>query len=127
LDEDTKYGYIVGFLEGMFLGHCFTTWEISDDTEENKAWQSASNSYNENYNRFVVKTTYQRFFDGLNALYSDYRNLKIEIRHGMWIVMNEISGRPEQTMKTMIEAFREKRTGENPPYGSTSPSSNWSN
>ena len=26
LDENSKYAYIVGFLQGMFLGHSFTTW-----------------------------------------------------------------------------------------------------
>jgi hypothetical protein len=26
MNDGSKYAYIVGFLEGMFQGHCFTTW-----------------------------------------------------------------------------------------------------
>jgi hypothetical protein len=111
LDENSKYAYIVGFLEGMFQGHCFTTWGLPGSQENDPAYVNATKSYDDHWNRFVSKTTYQQFFDGLNAFYADYRNRKIEIQNGMWIVMNEISGQSEEMMRTMIEAWRQKAAG----------------
>jgi hypothetical protein len=111
LDENSKYAYIVGFLEGMFQGHCFTTWSLPGGQENASAWANATKSYHDHWNRFVAMVTYQQFFDGLDNLYADYRNRKIEIQNGMWIVMNAISGCPEETMKSMIEASRQKVAG----------------
>lgn len=111
LHENSKYAYIVGFLEGMFQGHCFTTWGLPDSQENDSAWLDATKSYDFHRKRFVAGVTYQQFFDGLNELYADYRNRKIAIQNGMWIVMNAISGCPEETMKSMIEAWRQKAAG----------------
>lgn len=127
LDENTKYAYIVGFLKGMFLGHCFTTWEISGGQGDDTAWQSATDSYSGNYNRFVAKTKYHQFFDGLNKLYADQDNLKIELWKGMWVVMNEISGKSNEEMKSMIEASRQIAAEESPTYKSTFSSPRWPN
>ena len=111
LDEDSKYAYIVGFIEGMFQGHCFTTWGLPGTQENDPAYENATKSYDDHWKQFVSKTTYQQFFEGLNTFYADYRNRKIEIRNGMWIVMNEISGGSEEAMKRMIEAWRQKAAG----------------
>ena len=111
MGENSKYSYIVGFLEGMFLGHCFTTWGLPGDQMVGSAWASATDSYNEHWNRFVGDVAYRQFFDGLDKLYSDYRNRKIRIKNGMWIVMSEISGQPAPIMETMIEEWRREASG----------------
>ncbi len=108
LDENSKYAHIVGFLEGMFLGHCFTTWELPGGMTGDAPYRYATDSYNTHWKRFVSNTVYRDFFEGLDALYADADNRKIAIRDGMWIVMNKASGRSDTTMKSMIEAFREK-------------------
>jgi len=41
-------------------------------------------------------------------LYSNDKNSKIEIQHGLWIVMNIISGIPDANLEKMIEAWRQK-------------------
>jgi hypothetical protein len=108
LDENSKYAYIAGFLEGMFLGYCFTTWGLPGSEGDDSAYRCASRSYNENWNRFVSSATYRSFLNGLDRLYGDEQNRKIAIRHGMWIVMNRASGKGETIMNTMIESFREE-------------------
>jgi hypothetical protein len=108
LDENSKYAYIVGFLEGMFLGHCFTTWGLSGGMTGDAPYRHATDSYNEHWKRLVSNTVYRNFFEGLDALYADADNRKIAVRDGMWIVMNKVSGKSEMIMKSMIEAFREK-------------------
>ena len=112
LDENSKYAYIAGFLAGMFQGHCFTTWGLPGGQENDPSYVNATKSYNDHWNRFVVGVTYRQFFDGLDKLYADHRNRKIEIQNGMWIVMSEISGEPGETMESMIEAWRQKAARE---------------
>ena len=108
LEENSKYGYVVGFLEGMFLGHCFTTWGLPGGVTDEGPYRYATDSFNEYWKRLVSKTVYRSFFEGLDELYADADNRKIAIRDGMWIVMNRVSGKSDAIMKSMIEAFREK-------------------
>jgi hypothetical protein len=112
LDENTKYAYIVGFLEGMFQGHCFTTWGMPGSEPNDPGYLHATKSYTDHWNRFAANVTYQQFLDGLDKLYADHRNRKIEIQNGMWIVMSEISGQPGPSMESMIEVWRRKAAGE---------------
>ena len=112
LDENSRYAYIVGFFEGMFLGHCFTTWGLPGDAADDPTFQNASNSYNEHWKKFVSGVVYRQFVEGLDKLYADDANRKIAIRDGMWIVMNQVSRLDGARMKVMIEAFREKTSEE---------------
>jgi hypothetical protein len=105
LDDNCKYAYICGFLEGLFQGHCFTTWGLSGAEAEDSDWANATKSYNDHWNQFVAKVTYRQFLDGLDNLYADHRNRKIAIQNGMWIVMSKISGQPSGTMELMVEAW----------------------
>jgi hypothetical protein len=121
LGENSKYAYIVGFLEGIFLGHCFTTWGLPRSEPNDPAYLNSTKSYNDHWNRFVAKVTYRQFFDGLNKFYADHRNRRIEIQNSMWIVMSDISGQPSGTMESMIEAWRRKAVREAPPEPTPEP------
>jgi hypothetical protein len=84
LEENTKYGYIVGYVEGMFQGHCFTTWGLpGGEKPPEGAWDHATRSFDNHWKRFVPRVTYQQFFDGLNKLYSDHQN-RLTRYCGIW-------------------------------------------
>lgn len=106
LDFETKVAYVAGFLQGMFLGHCFTTWGLPGAQENDSALQNATRSYTENWDKFVLNRSYLQFIEGLDELYSDDRNRLIRFENGMWIVMNEICGTSKERTRVMIESFR---------------------
>ncbi len=112
LEENAKYAYIVGFLEGMFQGHCFTTWGLPGSQRDDPAYLNATKSYDDHWNRFVARTTFREFLHGLDNFYADPENRLIKIQNGMWIVMNDVSGQTRGTMHSMIEAWRQKAAGE---------------
>ena len=112
LDENSKYAYIVGYLEGMFQGHCFTTWGLPGSDVNDPSYLNATKSSDDHWNRFVAHVSYQKFLTGMDKLYADHKNREIRIQNGMWIVMNEISLQPGETMESMIEAWRQKAPGE---------------
>jgi hypothetical protein len=108
LEENTKYAYIVGFLEGMFQGHCFTTWGMPGSEPNDPGYLHATKSYTDHWNQFVANVTYQQFFDGLNNFTPIIGIARLEFR----IVISEISGQPGPSMESMIEAWRRKAAGE---------------
>ena len=108
LDEGAKSAYVCGFVEGLFRGHCFTTWGLPGSETNDPGFLNASKSFDENWNRYVANRRYKQFVEGLDRLYSDDRNSKIEMQHGLWIVMNIISGIPNANLDTMVEAWRQK-------------------
>jgi hypothetical protein len=57
---------------------------------------------------FVADRGYKHLVEGLDKLYADERNSKIEMQHGLWIVMNILSGIPDENLEMMIEAWRLK-------------------
>ena len=61
LEQNSKYAYIVGFLQGMFQGHCFSTWGLPRSKENDPAYFNATESYKHHWNRFVARVTYCQF------------------------------------------------------------------
>jgi hypothetical protein len=106
LDNNSKYDYIVGFFDGMDLGNLFSYWGISDIDKHDDCVSSIIESYNE-YSRIYFKNVSNiQLVDGLNEFYSDYRNRKIKIAGAIWLVVNSISGKPNDEFEKMIESWR---------------------
>ena len=60
----------------------------------------------DSYYKRLKGTTNGQFRDGLDEFYSDYRNRRIPMHNGFWIVLNTIAGKPEKEITVMIENFR---------------------
>lgn len=108
LDEGRKKAYICGFIEGLFQGHCFTTWGLPGKRPDDPSYVNATRSFTDHWDQFVANATYQQFIEGLDKFYNEERNSKIEIQHGLWIVMNEIAGMSKSNLEVMIDAWRQK-------------------
>jgi hypothetical protein len=108
LAESGKNSYICGFVEGMFQGHCFTTWGHPESQSDNPAYLRAIRSFNYYWDRFIANATYRQLLEALDRFYAEERNSKIEVQHGLWIVMNEIAGMPKPKIEEMTSAWREK-------------------
>jgi hypothetical protein len=111
LNAQVKLAYVVGFIEGLFQGHCFTTWDLPS-LENSTAYEDASASYEGYWKRLVSDVRLRQFVCGLDLLYQDPLNRRIEVRDGLWIVMNEISGQTSGIMHAMVASFREKAASE---------------
>jgi hypothetical protein len=108
LDGPAKYAYVCGFVAGLFQGHCFTTWSLPGGGSNDSVYVSATQSFDGHWKRFVAEASYDQFVQGLDKFYSDERNSKIEIHHGLWVVMNILSGISEESLAIMIDSWRHK-------------------
>ena len=114
LDYNSKLAYVVGFLDGMYLGHCITLWDLPSSQDDDPCWANAVKSYSQNRARLVNQNTYQDFVEGLDKLYADERNRKIAINDGMQVVMNLSTDASDEMKERMLEAWREKTTDGRP-------------
>lgn len=106
LTKSSKLDYIVGYFDGMLLGKNFCVWGINDsDNTDNCDYKSIS-SFNDYYRKYFSEVTNFQIADGLDEFYSDYRNRRIEILGGIWLVVNGIAGTPKDELDAMIESWR---------------------
>ncbi|HTH74700.1 MAG TPA: hypothetical protein VL635_09875 [Trinickia sp.] len=97
--------YILGFLDGMRLGANFSQWKWDVTSKEglSKA-SSALDSYNTEAQKYISNVTVGQIVDGLNQFYSDFRNRNIMIHDAVWLVLEQISGVPDDQLH--LEGWR---------------------
>jgi len=105
-DEHSKIDYVLGFVDGAELGFQLTFYTIDASQKSVKCAGAASQSYNAQADKFLSQVTVGQIKDGLNDLYEDYRNRRIETARSVWIVLNGIAGMPRAEMEKMIELDR---------------------
>lgn len=105
LDRPEKISYMLGFFDGMDLGHDFSYWPLLKDDKDSSVAKIAT-AYHEYVSKYLSNVTNVQLVDGLDTFFSDYRNRRIETSNAVWLVLNEISGKPEAEMQQMIEKWR---------------------
>ncbi len=101
-EKSFKYDYAIGAFDGMETGHRLTIKGLP----KSKCGLEAIYSYMTSRDAFFNETTNGLIVDGLNEFYKDYRNRRILVQEGFWLVVNEISGTPRAQMDKMIETAR---------------------
>ncbi len=101
---NTRYAFMTGFLDGLYLGNDFSYWGLTNSKGE--CVEPIAKSFSDNITKFVSGVTNAQLSDGLDSFYEDYRNRRIRVDHGVWLVLNEISGKPKDDMDRMIENWR---------------------
>jgi len=102
-DALAKLYYVTGFYDGMELGHEFSYWGLPKGGEQMSKVVASYDSYGTKYLSGVTNT---QLVQGLDVFYEDYRNRRIRVHGGVWLVLNEISGKSKEDMQKMIESFR---------------------
>ena len=104
LDIETQRSYAIGLFDGMLLGHNFSYWGISDEDAE--AIPKATKSFYEYSEKYMSHVTNYQIVDGLREFYEDFKNRRTKVNDAVWLVLQQISGTPEEKMKEMIESWR---------------------
>jgi hypothetical protein len=107
-DKNTKYTYVVGFFDGLGLGNRFSYWEIVEkpSASNTKCAERAAKSFSNHINKYLRNVPNNQISEGLDSLYSDFKNRKIMTSDGFWIVVNQISGVSNSEMDEMILNYR---------------------
>jgi hypothetical protein len=106
--RDEKLDYIIGFFDGMDLGHNFTIWGVagSQSDKGSPCLFNALKSYDDYSSKFFTNVTNYQLVDGLDTFYKDYRNRSIRVHDAVWVVVNTIAGTPQEKVDKLIENSR---------------------
>jgi hypothetical protein len=106
-----KTTYLVGFADGMDLGHLFTVLGSPSDKEEvrKQAFEAGGRSYQHHEDRHhMVTITNQQLADGLDSFYLDYRNRSILVYKAIFVVSLSIAGDPDKEADDIIKNLRQE-------------------
>ena len=105
--EVAKLNYMVGFFDGMELGHEFSYWRMVEQHKGTTTCMSETNESYQSYNsKFLANVTNDQLTEGLDNFYKDYRNRRIIVFNAVWLVVNSIAGTPQNELDKMIESWR---------------------
>lgn len=105
LAEYNKNVYMIGFFDGMDLGNTMSLWSLLDESDFD-AYKKAYGGYTASSLKYFGKATSKQIADGLDELYRDPRNRSILVSDGVWLVVNQIVGAPDEQMEKMILNYR---------------------
>jgi hypothetical protein len=98
--------YIIGFFDGVDLGGQFSYWDlIKAKAASAPCFDKATSSF-EHYNKYFDNVTSGQLADALDVFYADALNRRIRLPQAVWLVLNGISGMPQEELTKMIESFR---------------------
>ena len=105
-DRLTRSLYVIGFFDGMDLGHNFSYWAFSKDKNMADCMIKVGDSYAEYISKYFKNVTNRQIVDGLDSFYTDFRNRRILVSNAVWLVVNAIAGTPQESLDRMIENWR---------------------
>jgi len=107
LDAVSKANYLAGFVDGMQLGNRFSYWGI-DKTDKDAKDVSAqvTNSFSSYRAKYLSNVTNIQLTDRLDTFYSDSKNRDILVYGAVWLVLNQIAGKPNAEMQALVDNWR---------------------
>ncbi|HYA88688.1 MAG TPA: hypothetical protein VEI57_16715 [Nitrospirota bacterium] len=105
-NDNIKFGYLNGLVDGMTLGNEFSMWNFVSDTTKKSCLKEVKYSFRVYADKYTSNITLEQVRDGLSDFYSDYKNRRILVMHAVWLVLNGIAGTPKEELDKMIESHR---------------------
>ncbi len=106
-DRLTRIRYLTGFFDGMDLGHKFSYWKFESDEKMEPCIWKVVEAYNEYSAKYFNTLTNIQIMEGLDSFYVDSRNRKILVTNAVWIVLNTLTGTPQDKLDMMVENWRQ--------------------
>jgi hypothetical protein len=96
MPSDWKNPYVAGFVNGKDFGIELALRGISTNSQ---CFTNAVLISEASKNKYFAGVTLLQFTDGLDSFFGDYRNRKIAIADAVWVILSEISGATEKSVK----------------------------
>lgn len=69
-------------------------------------WRQDGETYADHRSKYIEKVTDGQLVDGLDSFYADSRNRRIWLTDAVWLVVNAITGTPQEKLNLMLENWR---------------------
>jgi hypothetical protein len=107
--EGIKATYIVGFFDGMILGHRISYTVAGSDGKpllSETTQKLVHSSFAVVHEKYFVNVTNGQIAGGLTEFYKDFRNRKIKIGDAVPVITSQIAGSPAKMIDEFIERLR---------------------
>ncbi len=111
-DKTTKVTFLVGVREGAhFMANhaAFSTCRHLLADKFAQCQQKAEADMYETFGRYSNGVTHGQLYDGIDALYADYRNRRLSITALMPVVLRSIGGMPSAEADRWLELMRQPK------------------
>jgi hypothetical protein len=106
MDQPAKTNYMVGFLDGMDLGHSYSIAQLLLKPSTKSCVKPASDSYQDLVKTYMNNVTVGQIVEGLDTFYSDYRNRSIRIYNAVMVVVMPFGGVSKEVIESYTEHLR---------------------
>jgi len=104
--QEVKWGYLVGFFDGMGLGHRFSWWPLERDEKHSDCVPHVIDAWRSQVDQYLRNLDNQKLAAELDRFYTDPANKPIRVSNAVWIIANQLAGKPQAEVEEMIRDYR---------------------
>ena len=104
--QEVKWGYLVGFFDGMGLGHRFSWWPLEANEKNSDCVPHVIDAYRSQVSQYLRTIDNQKLATELDGFYTEPKNKPIKLPDAVWIVANKLAGKPQAELDAMIQDYR---------------------
>ena len=97
--QENKWAYLVGFFDGMGLGHRMSWWPLEADEKTSDMVPKVMDAYRSQVSRYMRNLDNQQLARELDGFYAEPKNKPIRLSDAVWIIANKLSGVPEAELR----------------------------
>jgi hypothetical protein len=108
LDEYARLVYVTAFDDGMLRGMQYSTWGLKDS--KGNTDEASRRKIVESFTHYYFLTqgaTTGQLSEGLDKFFEDYRNRRISVSDGYWVVVNTLIGTSDADIDTLTKNYRQ--------------------
>lgn len=106
--QEVKWGYLVGFFDGMGLGHRLSWWPLEASDQTSDCVPKVVDAYRAQVRQYLATLDSQKLALELDGFYREPKNRSIRVADAVWIVANQLAGRPKAEVDALIEDYRSR-------------------
>ena len=104
--QEVKWAYLVGFFDGMGLGHRFSWWPLETDDKNSDCVPHVIDAYRGQIQRFLRNLDNRQLAAELDSFYAEPKNKSVRLADAVWVVANKLAGTPQSKLDAIIEEYR---------------------
>jgi hypothetical protein len=104
--QEVKWGYLVGFFDGMGLGHRLSWWPLEADEKASDCVPHVIDAYRAQMRFYLSKMDNHQLATELDGFYAEPKNKSIRLPDAVWVIANKLAGKPQAELDAMIQEYR---------------------
>ena len=106
--QEVKWGFLVGVFDGMGLGHRLSWWPLEKDEKYSECVPAVIDAFRAQVRAYLATLDNQKLASELDRFYLEPENQSIKVADAVWIIANQLAGKPPAEIEAMIADYRSR-------------------